>query len=667
SKVTGWVHGDYLSKASTSKPGPEKPEEEKAYKKIKVTTPILNVRERPTISSMRIFQVYEGQVYTTVDEKDGWYKIDTSKVTGWISGDYVKVIEEIEAEEPKEPENPEEPEEEIEEPVEVLEKVRIEKDRQNSTFVNVSLKITASSVGSENVEYQYLVRRNSGEWKVIKDYTDNNSYTYIPTNRGDYTFRVKGRIKDTQKEVVSNDINHEVVGNIIYENINYSRSFQDMLLEQLSKNPQTDLYTNGWMTANVQDLDRYLNPENFLQTSNDSYTYDIVGQLRVTTNVLNVREKATTSSNIVDKVLEGEVYTIVDEKNGWYKIQTKYALGWIHGGYVKTSYKAKEESLTKMEVTASVLNVRESGTTNSSVIDQVLKGQTYTPIEEKNGWYKIKTSKVTGWVHGGYLKKATSNTVSRGETGNYYSIRVDTPVLNVRSNPSVEGTLLTQVKSNEIYIVLDELDGWYKIKSNGITGWVSGDYTKSSNQAPKEMYQFLVLSGNSGLSANQLNNILKGKGILEGKGQAFIDASKKYNVNEIYLISHVLLETGNGKSSLATGRTVNGKTVYNMYGIGAYDHDPIGTGSQYAYNQEWFTPENAIIGGAKFISQRYVNNSSYKQDTLYKMRWNPDTPGTHQYATDIGWAYKQTAKIKELYDLCTDYTLRFEIPKYSVE
>ncbi|MBS4536833.1 hypothetical protein GOQ27_00065, partial [Clostridium sp. D2Q-11] len=77
------------------------------------------------------------------------------------------------------------------------------------------------------------------------------------------------------------------------------------------------------------------------------------------------------------------------------------------------------------------------------------------------------------------------------------------------------------------------------------------------------------------------------------------------------------------------------------------------------------TPEEAIIGGAKFISEKYVNNPTYAQDTLYKMRWNPDIPGVHQYATDIGWAYKQTAKIKELYDLCTNYYLRFEVPKYG--
>src|SRR5690606_26667511 len=104
-------------------------------------------------------------------------------------------------------------------------------------------------------------------------------------------------------------------------------------------------------------------------------------------------------------------------------------------------------------------------------------------------------------------------------------------------------------------------------------------------------YQFLVLSKPVGLNAKEVNEkILNNKGNLSGQAQAFIDAGKKYNINEAYLIAHALHETGNGKSTLANGIPVdkNGKVtrdakgnmahtsqtahvVYNMYGYGAYD------------------------------------------------------------------------------------------------
>jgi hypothetical protein len=55
----------------------------------------------------------------------------------------------------------------------------------------------------------------------------------------------------------------------------------------------------------------------------------------------------------------------------------------------------------------------------------------------------------------------------------------DTPTgfLRVRSEPSVAGEEIAQVKPGETYPLLDEQDGWYKIKVNGQEGWISADYS----------------------------------------------------------------------------------------------------------------------------------------------------------------------------------------------
>ncbi|SUJ93207.1 Bifunctional autolysin [Staphylococcus aureus] len=57
--------------------------------------------------------------------------------------------------------------------------------------------------------------------------------------------------------------------------------------------------------------------------------------------------------------------------------------------------------------------------------------------------------------------------------------------------------------------------------------------------------------------------------------------------------------------------------------------------------------QKAIVGGAKFIGNSYVKAG---QNTLYKMRWNPAHPGTHQYATDVDWANINAKIIKGYYD-----------------
>ncbi|MFP7479794.1 PA14 domain-containing protein [Terribacillus saccharophilus] len=187
---------------------------------------------------------------------------------------------------------------------------------------------------------------------------------------------------------------------------------------------------------------------------------------------------------------------------------------------------------------------------------------------------------------------------------------------------------------------------------------------KNFQKGTSSYFQFMRLDGNANLNVKEVNNeVLKDKGSLAGKASTYVKAGKDYNVNEVYLLAHSLLESGNGKSRLATGEMkVNGQKVYNVYGIGAVDADPDQAGANYAYRQGWFTVEKAIEGGAKWIRDNYINKG---QNTLYEMRWNPEAPATHQYATDIGWAVKQTTRIQNVYKLLSNYSITYEEPVYS--
>lgn len=178
-------------------------------------------------------------------------------------------------------------------------------------------------------------------------------------------------------------------------------------------------------------------------------------------------------------------------------------------------------------------------------------------------------------------------------------------------------------------------------------------------------YQFLDLSKTNNVSEEALNAFLKDKGILKGQAAAFIKAARDYNVSEVYLVAHACLETGSGTSTLARGVEYNGVTVYNMYGIGAYDNSAVSSGSKKAYSMGWTSVEAAIRGGAQWISEKYINSPQYHQNTLYKMLWNPEAPGQHQYATDIGWAVKQAVSIEKIFSKFPGASISFDIPVYS--
>ncbi|MDN6294656.1 MAG: SH3 domain-containing protein, partial [Alkalibacterium sp.] len=332
-------------------------------------------------------------------------------------------------------------------------------------------------------------------------------------------------------------------------------------------------------------------------------------------------------------------------------------------------------------VNASALNVRSGVGTNHSIVTTVIRNTKVKIVDFKDGWYNVLINigdkTVKGWVSATYIQVEAKDSESKDLFEVFYPVAtIKAGSLNVRQGPGVSYNRITSVSKNKAYRITDQQNGWYHIRiSNSLSGWVSGDYVAVSKNINRSALQFLKLSGSSGISAADLNEELTGKGILEGTGESFRLASKYHNINEVYLMAHARHESGNGTSKLSTGVLVSEvdgvavkpRVVYNMYGIYAFDNSALKSGSEYAYKQGWFTPEDAIIGGAKWISSRYINHETHQQDTLYKMRWNPAKPGVHQYATHIAWSEIQTSTLNTLVELSQKYNLNlhFDIPKYK--
>ncbi|UXR79065.1 glucosaminidase domain-containing protein [Staphylococcus sp. IVB6227] len=180
-------------------------------------------------------------------------------------------------------------------------------------------------------------------------------------------------------------------------------------------------------------------------------------------------------------------------------------------------------------------------------------------------------------------------------------------------------------------------------------GWIQATRTQTSDAMEPnriwnnstQRYQMLNLGKYQGVPVSKLNQILSGKGTLHNQGQMFATACKRYNLNEIYLIAHAFLESAYGKSNFASGTY----GIYNFFGINAIDSNP-NLAINFARNEGWTSPEKGITGGAKFVREDYIGKG---QNTLYRMRWNPKKPATHQYATAIEWCQHQATTIANLY------------------
>lgn len=431
----------------------------------------------------------------------------------------------------------------------------------------------------------------------------------------------------------------------------------------------------------------------------------------------------STEGTVAVELIKGQKYKIKNRSNGY--IHMAYGNNDVYvlermvypttGSGIKNGDTGSKNS-NKIFKTERNVEIFDNTTSPMSVYAKLQPGQSYPIImQTSENWLKVSFGGRIGYIYKPHVKfgpqknytstnydlsldeilkiqlsrnPQTDNTYKNYVAKQYITLNpkkpgigeINTDSLNVRGGPGTNYWVVGMLKKGQSVEIVGQSGDWYEIIYPYMWKNASPNdvkyYLNPSNFSTKSVayFQFLKLSQPTGLNTNEVNKkILAGKGILEGKASAFITGAKKYNVNEMYLISHSILETGNGTSELAKGilvSKVNGKdvppkVVYNVFGIGAYDSCPKTCGSERAYTEGWFTPEAAIIGGAKFIGESYINNPYYKQDTLYKMRWNPSSPGQHQYATDIGWAYKQVYKISELYSLLDTYEITFDVPVYK--
>lgn len=109
----------------------------------------------------------------------------------------------------------------------------------------------------------------------------------------------------------------------------------------------------------------------------------------------------------------------------------------------------------------------------------VFKYKLYVREIRKNGDIVISTQKsgdVTGVVKPKSIVPYNTTSVPTNPSFTPYLVRINTSVLNVRAGAGTNYKINTQVKKNEVYTIVDEKNGWGKLKSGA--GWIHLDYTK---------------------------------------------------------------------------------------------------------------------------------------------------------------------------------------------
>ena len=140
--------------------------------------------------------------------------------------------------------------------------------------------------------------------------------------------------------------------------------------------------------------------------------------------------------------------------------------------------KAREEAQFRNLVIAQVndyVNVRSIASEEGEIIGKLYDDSVGTFISEENGWYQISSGSVTGYVKAEYCVTGEAAIELARQVGTRIAT-VTTTTLKVRTEPSLDASVLGLVPIDDDLVVLEETEDWVKVDIEEGIGWVSTDY-----------------------------------------------------------------------------------------------------------------------------------------------------------------------------------------------
>lgn len=110
---------------------------------------------------------------------------------------------------------------------------------------------------------------------------------------------------------------------------------------------------------------------------------------------LNLREKPSKSSEVLNQLNRGDSMTVLEKEGKWYKVSYEDTFGYVKGKYI--------DFQCNVYVAGNNINLRKSPHTESGIIRTINANKTVTLLEQAGDWYRIRYKKKTGYIHSDYL------------------------------------------------------------------------------------------------------------------------------------------------------------------------------------------------------------------------------------------------------------------------
>jgi len=240
-----------------------------------------------------------------------------------------------------------------------------------------------------------------------------------------------------------------------------------------------------------------------------------------TTDSVNLRNKPSTSSDVIKSLSKNESLEVLEENGDFYKVLYKGRVGYVSKKFVSVAGESASTNTTETTNTTSSTNKTSSTTnvtatttteaaTTASNSDLAIgsyklsadsdvyvlpvlyalkngslkKGDTVNVITVTANWVYISNNNISGWIFKTSIEgaekaattttatTATTTTATEASTTAENVVTVNTDAVNIREKPSTSSDILGSVGKGRKLEVISKSGEWTQVQFNKVKGYI---------------------------------------------------------------------------------------------------------------------------------------------------------------------------------------------------
>ena len=181
------------------------------------------------------------------------------------------------------------------------------------------------------------------------------------------------------------------------------------------------------VTASAQGVQEteQANEASQIPTAAQTCGYTNLGMSVISSGNLNIRQEASTDSEVVGILTNHNACELLEDAGDWYKVTSGKVTGYVNKQYLVTGDEAEsiaeQEIKTVATVNTETLNVRAEKSTEAAVLSQVGNSEAFTVNSVADGWVEISVDDSVGYISQDYVTLAqalpTAKTIEQVKYG----------------------------------------------------------------------------------------------------------------------------------------------------------------------------------------------------------------------------------------------------------